>query len=123
YQCEGNMLTAQLGYRPDGAAFNTTNPASVPSAIPVWRLYNSSTSQHLWTTSQADILNATQHAGYHVEGVAFYSAPQDAPGAYLVWRLYNPRTYQHVWSGSYPSILLMTQQLGFQEEGIGFYSQ
>jgi hypothetical protein len=123
YQCEANVLTASLGYRLDGAEFNTTNPTSVPTALPVYRLYNPNTTQHLWTTDWSDVDNAMRNAGFHFEGVAFYSAPIGAPGASIVWRLYNPKTYQHVWTGSQNSILFMTQQLGFKVEGIAFYTQ
>lgn len=123
YQCEGNVVQLKQGYRLEGAEFNTTDPASVPTAVPVYRLYNPSTTQHLWTTSQDDINNAVQNAGFHLEGIAFYSAPDGTPGASIVWRLYNAKTYQHVWTGSQSSILLMTQQLGFKVEGIAFFSQ
>ena len=123
YQCEANVLTASLGYRLDGAEFNTTSNVSVPIALPVYRLYNPTTSQHLWTTDKLDVDNATQNAGYRYEGIAFYSAPVGAPNVQIVWRLYNPRTYQHVWTVSQNSILLMTQQLGFKVEGIAFYTQ
>lgn len=123
YNCEVNTVTMKQGYVSEGAQFNTTNPASVPTAVPVYRLYNPSTGQHLWTTSQDDINSAVSYAGYKVEGIGFYSAPIGAPGASIIWRLYNPTTYQHVWTGSQNSILLMTQKLGFRVEGIAFFSQ
>jgi hypothetical protein len=122
YQCEANILTANLGYVQDGSEFNTTDP-TIPGSVPVHRLYNPRTQQHLWTTTQQEIDTATHYAGYQYEGVAFYAAPYAALGTRMVWRLYNPYTYQHVWTTSQNSIILLTQKLGFNIEGVPFFTQ
>jgi hypothetical protein len=123
YNCESNVVSMQLGYRVEGGEFNTTDPATVASAVPIYRLYNANTQQHLWTASMDEVNSASAQAGYKLEGIGYYVAPSDAPGVHPVYRLYNPKTFQHVWTPNQGSISLMTSQLGFQLEGIAFYTQ
>jgi hypothetical protein len=122
YYCEGNVLRLQLGYRDEGAVFNTTDKSN-PNAVPVYRLYNSRTTQHLWTTQQAEINSAQQYAGYQLEGVAFYTAPGDGQGVQPVYRLYNPRTFQHVWTPNMTVARFIADNVGFKFEGVSFFSQ
>ncbi len=117
YACEANDLGYEAGYIYQGAAWNTTSPTF---GVPVWRLYDSSLNLFLWTTSQADINNATS-VGYTVQGIAFYSAPPNSPNVYPVYRLYNPTTYQHIWCLTAGTSV--TQAAGYRLEGVAFYSQ
>ncbi len=121
YSCEGYSLTSKLGYRSEGAEFNTTDPAN-PNAEPIYRLYNSRTEQHLWTNSQDEITSAQQGAGYKLEGVGFYTA-KNIGTTNPVYRLYNPRTFQHIWTQNQNVINYLVANSDFKLEGIAFYSQ
>lgn len=122
YQCEGNILSIQAGYRADGAEFNTSDPATLPGAQPVYRLYNRTTGQHLWTISQDEIQSASRYAGYYLEGIAYYAAPSD-PTLVPVYRLYNARTFEHIWTPKMSVVNLITSTSQFKMEGIAFYTQ
>ena len=56
----------------------------------MWRLYDSATGLHLWTTDawERRVL-LTQRRGWSDEGLAWYGA-----GPYRMSRLYDPKTQQ-----------------------------
>ncbi|HKR82360.1 MAG TPA: hypothetical protein VJR27_05190 [Candidatus Saccharimonadales bacterium] len=120
YRCEANAVGFNAHYNYEGAAFNTTDP-SIPGAVAIWRLANNQTGDHMWTAYSSEISSLVGR-GYHIEGLAFYTAPANA-AQLAVWRLYNPQTYQHVWTSSQGVINLITQKGGFRVEGVAFYSQ
>ncbi len=120
YRCEANAVGFNAHYNYEGAAFNTTDP-NIPGAMAIWRLANNQTGDHMWTAYSSEI-SALVNRGYHIEGLAFYTAPANA-ASLAVWRLYNPATYQHVWTSSQAVINTITRNAGFQIEGVAFYSQ
>lgn len=121
YRCEANTVGFKLKFNYEGAVFNITDP-SIPGSMPVWRLYNQKTGDHMWSTAQNEIDFLTQQAGYKLQGIAFHMAPPEAAKV-VIWRLYNPQTYQHIWTGSQDVINAATQNGGYKLEGIAFFSQ
>jgi hypothetical protein len=51
----------------------------VAGTVPVWRLFNSVSGEHLWTTDSNEVKALNGHANWHIEignsGVAFYAYP------------------------------------------------
>jgi hypothetical protein len=120
YSCEASVLQ-KSGYQYEGGAFYQA-PASSPYAVVVHRLYNPSTQQHLWATTQDDINSATQQSGYRYEGPAFYAVKPEVPNLVVVHRLYNPVSFEHLWVTTQAEINSATQQSGYRYEGVAFYA-
>ena len=100
-QAEYNSLVSG-GYVGNGIDFYA-DPSWSNTGYPVYRLYNPTTYQHVWTTDsqqrQTDLQN-----GYNDEGIAFTSISTvrqevtPAQGKLLVYRFYIPQTYSHFWT-------------------------
>jgi len=102
---------------PQGA--ETSRPGS---ALAVYRLYNSSSGEHLFTTSQAeiDILTGLPRGSFVNEGVA-YSAP--ANGNQAVYRFLQATTGLHFYTANdaEKDSLIANPGQGYQYEGAAFY--
>lgn len=87
--------------------------------VPVYRVYNHSTGEHLYTTNAAerDLLAASGSWVYE-EGGGWTS-----PGfsAYPVYRLYNPHGVEHFYTKSAEEKDMLVKA-GWNYEGIAFYS-
>lgn len=98
---EYNALVAS-GYTADGIDFYA-DPGWSNTGLPVYRLYNHSTSQHYWTSNQQQKQTLLQN-GYVDEGIAFTSISpvrqeiSPPKGKLLVYRFYIPQTYSHFWT-------------------------
>jgi hypothetical protein len=90
------------GYTDHGIDFYA-DPSWSNTGYPVTRLYNSTTSQRVWTADQQQ-KQSFQQAGYSDEGVAFTSISSVRQenalqqGELLVYRFYIPQTFSHFWT-------------------------
>ena len=75
---------------------------------PIYRLYNKSTKEHLFTPS-ANEYKVLPAYGWTQEGVAWY-APKSGKGVY---RLYNPRTKDHHYTVSTNEAKVLTTKYGW----------
>lgn len=121
---EYNSLVA-AGYTGNGVDFYADPPWS-NTGDPIYRLYNPTTYQHVWTTDQQQRQLDLQ-AGYNDEGIAFTSISpvrqEVAPpqGKLLVYRFYIPQTYSHFWTTDVNERDNMINA-GYDYEGVAWYS-
>lgn len=84
--------------------------------IPMYRLYNPYSLEHLFTTNTWERDNLP-NAGWILEGIAWYT-PQEGPGIY---RLYNPYTDGHFYTMSTAEVDSLLP-LGWRMDGVVSYS-
>jgi peptidoglycan hydrolase-like amidase len=73
-------------------------PAPAQGLIPVYRLYNRKTDNHLYSLSEEEktLITVTHPEwGYVYEGIAFYTYPYQSSGTVPVYRFYNPTSDRH----------------------------
>jgi len=123
-QTEYNAVVSG-GYTGNGVDFYA-DPSWSNTGYPVYRVYNSTTGQHFWTSSLQQEQSMVQ-AGWTDEGIAYTSistARQEiAPpqGKYLVYRFYIPQTYEHFWTTDISERDRMINA-GYQYEGVAWDS-
>lgn len=92
---------------------------------PVFRFYNSSTTQHFYTanTSERDTLINTPAYGYSYEGAAFAASINPLSGLIPLYRFYASASSDHFYTTneSEKSNLINTPSLGYNFEGVSFY--
>ena len=98
--------------------FSLSVKASSP--VPLYRMYNTKTSEHLWTRSKAeyDSCGSGSYADWKAEGVAWY-APR---GGKPVFRLYNLKSGDHHYTTSLAERDKLLASGQWRDEGIAFYS-
>jgi len=108
---------------PSGESGNNENDnqnEGVETSTPVYRFYNSTSGDHLYTTSEAE-KDALRNSGWTYEGIAFYSLNNSNSSA-AVYRVYNPYSGEHHYTkdmGEYTYL----QTIGWQDEGLSFYAK
>lgn len=124
---EYNTLTAaNSGNTANGVMFYA-DPAGGNSGYPVYRLYNPSTSRHVWTSSAADIATYKSNGYVNDEGVAFNSLStvrqETAPpaGQNLVYRFGNMPGNTHFWTTDLYERDSMIKR-GYRYEGVAMRS-
>ena len=109
YRADGSyeQIYPQIVYTPEGnfanfvltsfSDFVLTQPAGgeVTDLVPMYRLYNPYTLEHLFTSSEWERDNLP-NAGWIYEGVAWNAPTEGAP----IYRLYNPYTDGHFYTAS-----------------------
>ncbi|MGN0287692.1 MAG: hypothetical protein ACI4B6_08500 [Atopobiaceae bacterium] len=95
----------------------TGKVTSKKPSVPMYRLYNQWSGEHLFTLSKDEVDSLTS-IGWKYEGVAWQSPiGSDSP----VYRLYNPYSGDHFYTSSeneYNSL----GEIGWNQEGVAFYS-
>ncbi len=84
--------------------------------IPVYRLYNPNTGEHLLTCKESERENLII-LGWHDEGIGFYETAEGDP----VYRLYNPNGSEHHYTCSEKEVNKLVK-LGWRDEGTAFNS-
>ena len=84
--------------------------------IPVYRLYNPNTGEHLLTCKESERENLII-LGWHDEGIGFYETAEGDP----VYRLYNPNGSEHHYTCSEKEVNKLVK-LGWRDEGICWHS-
>ena len=85
------------------------------ATIPLWRMFNSSLNQHLWTTCQNEYrLLATR--GWRQEGIAWHTPRTGRP----VHRLFHPGIIRHHYTADQNEIRILRGQ-GWNDEGPLFF--
>lgn len=107
------MLFALLLAAPQCAVAATASTG----AVPLWRLYNQWTGEHLYTTEAAEYTQLDT-LGWSREGIA-WMAPQASGTA--VWRLYNPWSGDHLYTTSASEYQELVRY-GWSGEGTVFFS-
>ncbi len=91
--------------------------AEKEEAIPVYRLYNRKTGEHLYTTSANEKNVLAAMAAWDYEGVAWKAYAAESTTGNAIHRLYNPKSGEHHYSGSANEIKVLTTQYGWRDEG------
>ena len=112
-------------HQPPGAmpARGRSAAPSVPSGttIPLFRLLNPKTGDHLYTTSVSERDSAIASFGYQSEGIAGYVFDSQAPGTTPLFRLLNPKTGDHFYTTSVSERDGAIASFGYRPEGITCY--
>ncbi len=78
--------------------------------LPIYRLYNKKSGEHLWTASKNEYNVLAKQYGWTQEGVAWY-APDSGKG---VLRLYNPTTGDHHYTSDSNEAKVLTTKYGWK---------
>ena len=111
YNFEGNFVGSyRVGIfsRPDGS-------------VPVYRMYNKRTSEHLYTKSRNEYNSCGigNYADWRQEGIAWF-APKSSSTP--VYRLYNRGLLVHHYTSSKAERDMLVRKYGWKAEGVAFYS-
>ncbi len=90
-------------------------------AVPVYRMYNRRTSEHLYTKSLTEYNSCGQdnYADWRGEGIAWF-APNSSKTP--VYRLYNRGLLVHHYTSSKAERDMLVNRHGWRNEGVAFYS-
>ncbi len=102
------------------ASILVTTPALADDLVPVYRMYNTRTSEHLYTTGKAEY-NACGKGAYRdwrAEGIGWYAPPQGWGDP--VWRLYNPGLGDHHYTSNAGERNSLVNKHGWRLEGVAF---
>lgn len=117
---EYNTL-GQNGWYQEGVAYEDyTGPATVAgvSDEPFYRLYNTASQQHLWTTDLNEY-NTLASRGWIQEGIVGYVFPSAVAGSTAMYRLNYPfGTDLHVWTTDDNEYTTLAAQYGWTQEGV-----
>lgn len=99
------------------ALFVTLTPAvALADGIPIYRMYNTQTSEHLYTSSVAEYESCGSGAyrDWNREGVGWFAPEDGAP----VYRLYNPGLGDHHYTVSASERDMLINNAGWVDEGV-----
>ena len=93
----------------------------VSYALPLYRMYNTKTSEHLWTRSKKeyDSAGSGSYADWKAEGVAWYVPERSSKPVY---RLYNMKSGDHHYTTSAAEKDKLLASGQWRDEGVAFYS-
>lgn len=121
---EYNYLVS-AGYKGNGVDF-WADPPWANTGYSVYRMYNSATGQHVWTSDNQKHQYYLS-IGFTDESIPFVSiSPATQPaappqGRLLVYRFYIPQTHSHFWTESVPERDTMINA-GYQYEGVAWFA-
>ena len=89
--------------------------------VPLYRMYNTKTSEHLWTRNKAeyDKCGSGNYADWKAEGVAWYVPNKSSKPVY---RLYNTKSGDHHYTTSAAERDKLVSSGQWRDEGVAFYS-
>jgi hypothetical protein len=100
----GTTVVGQKGkhdYKYEGVAFTVFNHHHA-GLVPVYRYWQGSTHDHLYTTNAGEIGTTTPgqtgNHGYTFEGVLGYVSPNEFPGAAAILRYWQGDTHDHLYT-------------------------
>jgi hypothetical protein len=108
---------ANYGYLSEGTACNVLAPQA-SSRTPLYRLLQTATGDHFYTTSATERNSAIAQAGYVSEGVACDVCAAADPGTTPMYRLYRPSNGDHFYTTSAPERDNAVATFGYLSEGI-----
>ena len=96
----------------------------VGEARPIWRMYNTRTSEHLYTTNVAEYnsCGTGTYKDWRAEGVAWQAPATMTGGAKPVFRLYNLKSGDHHYTTSVGEKDKLLASGDWRDEGMAFYS-
>ena len=103
------------------AFLSVGSPAWADDTVTVYRMYNTKTSEHLYTTSlgEYNACGSGNYSDWRAEGVAWESP---ASSAIPVYRLYNPKLGDHHYTSNDAERKALVENHGWKSEVVAFYS-
>ena len=94
------------------------------AAVPIYRMYNTKTSEHLYTTNAKEygMCGTGNYVDWNAEGVAWIAPGKDDYGATPVYRLYNMKSGDHHYTTSKGERDKLLAGGDWRDEGIAFHS-
>lgn len=118
YASLGSSGWTQQGQIGQAYADSSTPP---DGTYPVYRLYNATSKQHLWTMDP-DESSKLQQSGWQTQGTGFRAYPYQVRGTVALYRLVSSDHTQHTWtSDTYEYSSLTAAGGGWVREGIGAF--
>ncbi len=117
-------VTGMGGYTGRATATFEIAGQAESASVPIYRLYNKLTSEHLYTMSKGeyDQLPVITGGDWAQEGVAWYAPAKGAAGASPVWRLYNEGLGDHHYTASAGERDALVASAGWKVENVAFYT-
>ncbi|GHU63918.1 hypothetical protein FACS189418_8120 [Clostridia bacterium] len=102
-----------------------------PELVPVFRIYNPNSGEHLYTTNKVEYNHLAQ-IGWQGEGLVWYAPAYDtvvkdsiwykySVESTLVYRLYNRYSGEHIYTKDRSEVDQLVK-LGWNDEGVAWYS-
>lgn len=106
------------------AALASPVTAIADDGVPIYRMYNRRTSEHLYTKSYSEYSSCGYgaYADWRAEGVAWMAPSPGSEGARPVWRLYNWRSGDHHYTTSAGEKAKLLASGDWRDEGTAFWS-
>ena len=100
------------------------DPDPEVETVPVYRMYNTRTSEHLYTRikREYDACGEGSYADWRAEGIAWYAPAAGTEGARPVWRLYNLVSGDHHYTTSETERAQLLDSGDWRDEGVAFWS-
>ena len=113
------MLTATLVVV--AALFGAPSVARAEDTIPIYRMYNTKTSEHLYTKSSAEYnsCGTGSYRDWKQEGIGWFAPTKSSTPVY---RLYNPGLGDHHYTASKGERDALIANSGWRDEGICWHS-
>lgn len=122
FRTPGSVASAFPSYTFDGAGHSWSAATVKPSTdgrVPVLRLYNPNSGEHLYTMDGVEYAHLVS-IGWNGENLAFYARPKDGSmGGYEVHRLYNRYSGRHHLTASVSERDALVR-MGWTYEGVAF---
>ena len=99
--------------------FRISAPPS--NTIPIYRMYNTKTSEHMWTKSRTEYESCGwgSYRDWNAEGIAWYAPTKSSTPVY---RLYNRKSGDHHYTTSKGERSKLLASGQWRDEGVAFYS-
>ncbi|KAG1756851.1 uncharacterized protein EDB91DRAFT_1332562 [Suillus paluster] len=91
------------------------------STIPLYRSYNPTVVDHLYTTSYSEVQSAAANSGYNYEEIAVYVFSTNVCGSIPLYRLYDAYGTDHFYTTSASEVTYATSQGNYTLESVGAY--
>lgn len=105
----------------DAASDASIQEQASKATVKVYRLYNPTTGEHLYTTDYNEKTTLYNDYDWGYEGIAWYSATSGTP----VYRLYQPGLGNHLYTTDANEVAVLTRSYGWKKDNSGkplFYS-
>ncbi|RXW21564.1 hypothetical protein EST38_g4291 [Candolleomyces aberdarensis] len=108
--------------RPSSAHTTGTQNCGDPrQARPFYRMWNPTSTDHLYTINATEYRNPASTYGYLKDGIVGYVFAYPQPNAEALFRLWNPDSGDHFYTRSVTERNFALNSLGYKDEGVACY--
>lgn len=107
-------------------AYNAPPTGAAAGAIPIYRLFNALSGDHLFTKDLVEVISATASAGYTLEGTGYwaFNASEDPASTIFttaLYRLWKSAGKDHFYTTDLAERTTAVNTFGYALEGIGYF--